>query len=406
MRKLLCAILMVASILAGCKRSTPAAPADPAAFLKWSMDRYAAAHDFQASEEVMSGAGVKRTSEQARMVRFQSPNKFRVESKDAKGEIIDAISDGINEADYDNRRLPTSSIVIPSPSSFESATSADLSDPGLCGSLIYPFFGGSKDYSKLVAGPVTMIGRAKTPEGETLRILKFNTPGAFKDVKTAIGERTGYVYLIGYRYAPGKLASTAKTIGPNFTEAFENIKVDEALSRGSFDPNIPGAVALASMPGQYKGPKTTPIPLGDPAPQVKFETLDGKTIDLASLRGHPVMLDFWATWCAPCRQALPDTAHIALEGEKSGLKVLAVSDESASKIENFISSQAYRLPAFRDQDDSAQKAFLVPGLPSQIFIDPKGVVVDYLVGFHPIADVRAALQKTGYQRPTLSSSNG
>lgn len=123
--------------------------------------------------------------------------------------------------------------------------------------------------------------------------------------------------------------------------------------------------------------------------------MDGKTVRLSDLKGHPVLIDYWATWCAPCREGLPETAHLALIGAKRGLRVLAISDEGREKIQSFLAKQTYHLAAYQDDGDAAQHALAVDGLPSEIFIDSNGNIVSYLIGQHPAADILAALAKAG-----------
>ncbi len=358
---------------------------------------------------------------QTRTFRYEAPNRFRIDSTGQAGERIIAVSDGNREADYDNRRTVGSSINVAAPASLAAARTSDMSDPNLCGSLIYPFFGGSANFGKLVSGPVKLVGETKTPDGDPVRVIEFNTPDLIGNVTAAISIRSGWVYVVKYDFSGARhkllsklpaLRAEAKKENPHlgeaeieaqlnqllqtrYTEDYENIRVGQPLSSGSFDLTIPGPDAIAQLPMVPPSGSASPIPLGTPAPDATVTTLDGKSVRLSSLRGHPVMIDFWATWCGPCREGLPETAKLTIQGSKAGLKVLAVTDENTDTVKAFLGKQNYRLEAYRDEGDRAQKAFLVGGLPSQVFIDPKGKIVSYLVGAHSPAEVLAALGKTG-----------
>ena len=150
------------------------------------------------------------------------------------------------------------------------------------------------------------------------------------------------------------------------------------------------SVSLAHQDDQAQ----PPVPRGKPAPDITVKGLDGKAVKLSSLRGKPVFLDFWATWCPPCRASLPHTQKLAkLNGKK--ITVLAISNEDAATIKSFMKENKYSYPAYRDSDNSAGMKYKVQGIPTFVVIDSKGNLVDYLVGYGGDGPLDSALAKVG-----------
>jgi thiol-disulfide isomerase/thioredoxin len=136
-----------------------------------------------------------------------------------------------------------------------------------------------------------------------------------------------------------------------------------------------------------------PVPIGSTAPDISVKTLGGKVVKLSSLRGKPVFLDFWATWCGPCRESLPHTQELAAMHGKN-ITVLAISNEDVPTISSFIKDNKYTFPTYRDSDNSAGTKYHVAAIPTFVVIDAKGKLVGYQVGFDPDA-VKASLAKVG-----------
>ena len=153
------------------------------------------------------------------------------------------------------------------------------------------------------------------------------------------------------------------------------------------------AVATFAFANRAQG-EDPPVPRGKPAPDITVKGLDGKAVKLSSLRGKPVFLDFWATWCPPCRASLPHTQKLAkLHGKN--INVLAISNEDAKTIKDFMKDNKYTYPAYRDTDNSAGTKYKVSGIPTFVIIDAKGNLVDYIVGYMNDEPIDAALAKVG-----------
>jgi thiol-disulfide isomerase/thioredoxin len=119
------------------------------------------------------------------------------------------------------------------------------------------------------------------------------------------------------------------------------------------------------------------------APPFAVTTLDGKRISLDDLQGKVVLLDFWATWCEPCREALPHVRDVAKKFQGQPLVILSVSlDNDEQKWEEFIAKNEMTWPQYRDGGftGSISKLFSVTAIPHTFTIDADGVLQEERIG--------------------------
>jgi thiol-disulfide isomerase/thioredoxin len=142
------------------------------------------------------------------------------------------------------------------------------------------------------------------------------------------------------------------------------------------------AVALSSiLPSISVAQDDTPPPLaaGTRAPAFVTKTVGGKTLSLKSLRGKVVLLDYWATWCGPCRMATPTLQALHKKYASHGLAVVGLSVDDAStvaQVKPFIKhfGMTYAVAAVPQANGKAAAAYNAQGIPSQYLIDKKGIV--------------------------------
>jgi thiol-disulfide isomerase/thioredoxin len=110
-----------------------------------------------------------------------------------------------------------------------------------------------------------------------------------------------------------------------------------------------------------------------PAPNFNLALADGKYLTLADLKGRPVLINFWATWCGPCRLEMPELVAAAQRNED--LVVLAVNvQEELTQLQPFAEDFQMTMPVVRDSDATLRQLYEVSGMPTTIFIDREGNV--------------------------------
>ena len=120
------------------------------------------------------------------------------------------------------------------------------------------------------------------------------------------------------------------------------------------------------------------------APRLELPDRDGRTVRLADLLGRVVVVDFWASWCGPCKQSFPDLDALYAELQDRGLSVLAVSvDEKRSEADAFLASRPHRLTVLFDPPAKAAEAFGVEGMPTTFVVDRRGLVRARHEGYTP-----------------------
>ena len=145
-----------------------------------------------------------------------------------------------------------------------------------------------------------------------------------------------------------------------------------------------GAVSLGAEPAPAPAPRTG-LQIGDLAPAFSLQTLDGKTLTRDSFKGQVVVLDFWATWCLPCRQALPELKDLRQKNAGQPLVLVSVSvDENRKAIESFVSGNGMSWPQAWDREGRVTGGvFRISDFPSYVVLDAEGRIAYRQSGWSP-----------------------
>lgn len=148
-----------------------------------------------------------------------------------------------------------------------------------------------------------------------------------------------------------------------------------------------GLALLASDANAQRGKVGARV--GAPAPEVDLPTVDGGSTQLSLLRGHPVVLSYWATWCPLCRAELSELANVLRLHGDAGLRVVSVNSldqegpdrkKNMKKVKEFVAHLSLPFDVAMDQRGKIRDAYGILALPMTVFIDSAGVVTQVHIG--------------------------
>lgn len=129
-----------------------------------------------------------------------------------------------------------------------------------------------------------------------------------------------------------------------------------------------------------------------PAPDFRLAALDGSSLALSDHRGRYVLLNFWATWCPPCRAELPDLVRFYQDHADQGFILIGVNEqEPPAAVADFLRAQGLAFPVALDADGALLDRYGVQGMPSSFLVDPQGRVVHAWTGMIDRRTLEAAV---------------
>lgn len=120
------------------------------------------------------------------------------------------------------------------------------------------------------------------------------------------------------------------------------------------------------------------------APDFRLKNLDGQFVTLSEFRGKPVLINFWASWCQPCREEMPYLQQVYDEWTSKGLVLLTIDmGETPAAINKFFAENNLSLPVLLDTDKEVGREYGITGVPETFLIDKNGIIRKKQIGAYP-----------------------
>ena len=173
----------------------------------------------------------------------------------------------------------------------------------------------------------------------------------------------------------------------------------------SFD-EPPSETMLKALQAFASQAKDRPDWVGRSVPDLTLTQLSGAPVNLAELRGRTVLLDFWGSYCGPCKRITLHAQELEKRYQASGLVVLTLTQDSAADARLWTEYNHVALPVVLDSDGAAFNAFDIQGVPVTILIGADGKIVHYWVGLDDPAAMDAVLESNLRRQPVLPAAGG
>ena len=145
---------------------------------------------------------------------------------------------------------------------------------------------------------------------------------------------------------------------------------------------------------------------GQPAPDFELQSLDGKNVKLSDFRGKALLLNFWATWCGPCKIEMPWFVELQKEYGPQGFQIVGVAmdDASLEDIAKFAKEMGVNYPILIGKESVGDQYGGIPALPETFFIGRDGKMVDKIIGLKGKGEIEESVKKSLNTQPANSQA--
>lgn len=130
----------------------------------------------------------------------------------------------------------------------------------------------------------------------------------------------------------------------------------------------------------------TGLEVGNIAPDFELKSLSGEPAKLSDYKGKKVMLNFWATWCPPCKAEMPEMQKF-YEANKENVEILAVNMDPKADVAGFVKERGLTFPILLDEKNEVNKNYQIVSIPTTFFIDEKGIITHRFIGLMKLDDM-------------------
>lgn len=385
---------------------------DGLALLKQAGQRYTAAKTYEIKrvEETVTTTPLSRDWEKTITTAVQGTgNRFRFETQTPSGSSV-RVSDGKTETVYhpEDHQYTQHPVSADGPSVGKGAIfGVDLEEfhaikePGALAGL-------ADEYTAAQLLPdatITLDGHpvaCYVVEVNEKDLKKAPKPGTSFEKTVWIDKATMAIRQIVTKEHAPNLLSPHVFQDVETTDQYLVAELDTQPAESEFAFNPPQDAAMVE---KFRNPFSIGEDIsGGAAPAVTFKGADGKEISLAALKGKPVLVDFWATWCLPCMASMPQMADLYQETKDKGLVFLGVDeDKDAKTAADYLAQKHETFPNFHDSGEIG-KALKEVGLPYTVLVDARGKIVFSKTGYSDdsLSELRAAIAKLGPEFSSVS----
>ncbi len=351
---------------------------------------------FVASERTVTSAGDQRKETETLVLTARGTDgKMRVEFDDRVNGGV-SVNDGENSWVY----LPRQNRYAKLPASGESGASAAQAPSLNSDALVRRFPDRYKTADeRILNARVLRTEKIGLQQGEVecdVVEVDYNTPPGMREGSI---QRTFWIardsgLIVRERSIAGMLQPGQAN---QRVQVNQEVDFQMAAVNGGFDDGVfvfappPGARQVESL--RPDAPSTDAVDAE--APDFALQGLGGESVQLTSLRGKVVLLDFWATWCGPCRHDMPIVDQIYKERSGDGLAVFGVNSEAADIARGYLNSNGLTFPTLQDPGMDVAQLYRVRAIPTFVVIDRQGRVSSYMQGTQSRVQLLQALEKAG-----------
>jgi peroxiredoxin/outer membrane lipoprotein-sorting protein len=325
--------------------------------------RKLASYEFQVTVQTKRGTDV---SEQRLIEMGTRPGKFRVESADSKGEL--RVADGqdqwvFNRASNEYSRAPVTA-ETPTPISDLENIDQHVSDAGFMREELFTV--GGKPVRIVVVRVIRDVGPQGTPNGAQFVMYRIDESNfrVYKAITYYEHETQIVLYSI--------------------------LKWNQPVPESSYAFKPPPSSRAASTGQEQSIPFRSLV--GTQAPDFTLQDANGRTVSLHALLGKVVIVEFWASWCGPCREQMPELQRMSRESERQGLVVLGLNvGEPANAVEQFAHEESYTFPLLLGAEPEISAKYFVEVYPTTFVIDRQGRISFSSTGLEPPDRLRSAV---------------